>query len=116
MQTKYPYLVRIGIWGIWSRSVANIFMNLCLFLCGIHVGAFVFALFKESPGYNEYLFWAILFLIGTVHYWYCRNWIDRHGDWVNVKENWAKWWEILLALIFVVLIGALTGFLYSRIF
>lgn len=102
---KYPAWVRIGIWGISSRKMMQVFTWLAFVLFVAHIS---FALWKllpaDLPINGEILFWGCLFGLAFAHYFTSLKWVDRHGDWTHIQEQWANASLLILGILILLAI------------
>ena len=70
--TPRPAWVKIGLWGIGSRGIANAFL---WFSIVVGVGGFLAALWYPVAGVLG------LMLLPALWYRACITWVDKHGAW-----------------------------------
>jgi hypothetical protein len=97
--SKYPWWVRLGIWGSYTRATITMLLWVTLLL-GLVILVFeiVASPNGESTVESKSIFWGIIFLIGGIHYYLCRRWIDRHGDWTDIRPQWIEGWKLVVFL------------------
>lgn len=71
-RSKWPLMVRLGLWGISSRGAAWSFVWVCIALAVACIGyGLVDARF----------FYGVLFFLSAYWYVYSLRWVDRNSRW-----------------------------------
>jgi hypothetical protein len=68
-----PWWVKVGLWGLPSRTAAAAFVALSLFLA--LAGAALGVLLDEA------FFLGLVFLFAALWYWLAIRWVDYDDDW-----------------------------------
>jgi hypothetical protein len=71
---KYPWWVRLSIWGLPNRAAVWGFVWLSAALA---LGSVVYALIAGNP----VMFVGLAFVVAALLYWLAIRWVDRHGSW-----------------------------------
>lgn len=71
-RSRWPVLVRLGLWGLESRKAAQAFWVLSMALSAACVlYGFV----------DRRFFLGALFGLASLWYYLCIRWVDQHGSW-----------------------------------
>lgn len=106
---EYPFWVKIGIWGCGSRKTLQFFMWISLSLALIGILSIVWDSAKRTKPMDTNVFiLTTLCLIASLHYFVSRRWVDRHGQWENIKMHWASGPQMLLGVILIFAVYATT--------
>jgi hypothetical protein len=81
IKNKYPWWVKVSLFGFSTRKS----MLIMLFITLI-INVFLF--------YNSKYPLAIIFLIANFLYFISIRWVDKHGEWSDIKNQWANWKEL----------------------
>lgn len=71
-RSKWPPMVRIGLWGVPNRSAAWVFV----------VGSLTLAIASLVLGFKEpRLFGGIAFVFAALWYYWAIRWVDHNDRW-----------------------------------
>ena len=71
-RSRWPLMVRLGLWGIPSRGTAWADFGLSLVLA---IGCVVYGLIDRR------FFFGGLFVFAALWYYLSIRWVDQHGSW-----------------------------------
>jgi len=77
---KYPWWVKVSLWGLPGRAYVLAFAWLSILLSA---GTCAYLIRAGHPQWSV----GLLFLGAALLYWLSVRWVDRHGSW----ERGAKW-------------------------
>jgi len=72
-KAERPLWVRVGLWGLHSRTSAWAFLWLAVALA---IGSVFYGVTRDS----RFIVGAVFFL-AALWYWLAIQWVDRHGSW-----------------------------------
>jgi len=103
MKTEYPLWVKLGIWGCGSRQTIQIFIWLSIGLALailLNIG-WRLVFLKEGIDGGSFVTFCI-FTLAFLHYYGSRRWVDKNGNWEEVKSNWASGFQMMLGVLLIV--------------
>jgi hypothetical protein len=71
---RYPWWVRVSLWGLPGRAAVWAFVGLSLLAA---VGCCVYAAWVGNPRWYA----GALLLLAALMYWLSIRWVDRYGSW-----------------------------------
>jgi hypothetical protein len=100
-QIKYPFWVRLGIWGMSSRMMITVMYLVAILLMLIYL---MVGLITLRSGNTELTMWSwagiIFFFLSATHYYRCRTWMDTYGNWAAIKNHWEGFMGVIIIFIF----------------
>jgi predicted transporter len=71
---RYPWWVKVSLWGLSTKASAWVFVGLSLMYV---VGCVAYAVTAGDPRWYA----GLLFLLAALIYWLSIRWVDQHGSW-----------------------------------
>ena len=83
---RYPWWVKLSLWGLPNRAAVWAFVWLSVALAVLCVGYAV-----AAPDWR--FFGGVGFLLSALMYWLSVRWVDRHGSWTGeeVERDRDEW-------------------------
>lgn len=98
----YPWWVRQSLFAMHSRRSL-----VWLQWIGYEIGSGILIYMVISGKFSDSVLWiiGILGILAGLIYQLSIRWVDRHGDWSRIRENWASPKEVSLAVLLGFCIG-----------
>ncbi len=94
---KYPWWVKISLLGFSTKKpmiitlIAGLLVNISLFI------------FAQLP-------LAIVVLVANLLFFLSIRWVDKKGDWSDIRNHWANGFEVIFGFALMLILYSLLNF------
>ena len=90
METKYPCWVKVSLLGSRKRQAVKNWAIVPLLLFTFNFADIIYIYYTEKRWDEISIKWSIAFLAIFLFYHFSIRWVDKHGDWDNIKLRGLK--------------------------
>lgn len=116
MEKNYPWWVRVSIWGSYKRRTVKWFAVASIVVSILFFASLVYDLTKKETELGTDLGVGMVFFIIFLLYYYSMVWVDRNGNWENIREHWASVGQLLGATAMTIAVYISINVFLERIF
>jgi hypothetical protein len=100
-QVKYPWWVKISLLGFSTKKPMLITLIIGLL---VNIILFIFA----------QLLLAIAVLVCNILFYFSIRWVDKNGDWSEIKHQWANGRELVFGFVLLFILYILLKYLFGQ--